>query len=967
MAAGANQVGQVITKYRSCGYHRRMVAVAGPRPLLLERDAELARLGALLGQAYAGSGSVVTITGPAGIGKTELLAAVHRIARERGFRALRARGRELEADMAFSVVRQLLEQPVLSASPSERRRLLSGPARAGAGALGLAAGDSPASEFAAMHGLYWLSVNLADRKPLLLTVDDLQWVDRPSLSWLGYLGPRTAESPMLVVLTVRAGDSRGQAKPAAAVTDDPSVYRMGLSALSPGSVAALVRTELGSAASAEFCAACWELAGGNPLYVRELLAAARNEGLSGAGGSVPALRTLASSAVGALTLTRLARLGPEAVSLARALAVLGSQTEVAVAADLASLDPAAAELVADELAAAQILAPARPLDFFHPLIGEAVYADLGLGARRLAHRRAAGILDRAGAADRVAAHLLASGPADDAWVVDRLSAAAETAWERGAAGVAASYLRRALAEPATLAERPALLRRLGIAEWATGEPAAIGHLEEALTEARDNTAIAAAAGPLANAYIIADQADVAVAVLQRAIARIRPTDPRLAWRLDGAAALAGLMDDRTAPAALRTVDRLQASLGESADPPARVLVAIAHAAMRRACPPEEAAQLVERALAREPYPPRPNASAAIVVTLLGLEAFETLQQLCDDMLRVRRRSAVQELIGVASFLAWALYRRGELADAEAQARWAVEHATGIWAIDALAHLVETLVERDALDDAATELQRMVPPLGSHTVVVAGYLVARGRLRMAQGRSVEALQDFLASGGRCERLGIVDGLYDWRTEAAVAYTVLGQAPEARRLARAAVEVARGFGRPRALGLALRAAGLAEGGQRGLGLLSEAVAVLEQSQAPVELARALTDYGAAVRRAGQRTRARGQLERGLDLAHHWGAHRIASQARAELIAAGAKPRRDAITGRDALTASELRVARLAAAGKTNREIAQALFITTKTASTHLSHAYRKLDVTRRSQLAEALVSKTPARGGQAAPIS
>jgi DNA-binding CsgD family transcriptional regulator len=115
---------------------------------------------------------------------------------------------------------------------------------------------------------------------------------------------------------------------------------------------------------------------------------------------------------------------------------------------------------------------------------------------------------------------------------------------------------------------------------------------------------------------------------------------------------------------------------------------------------------------------------------------------------------------------------------------------------------------------------------------------------------------------------------------------------------------------------------------------------------------------VRRAAQRTTARGQLERGLDLAHHWGARRIASQARAELIAAGAKPRRDAITGRDALTASELRVARLAAAGRTNREIAQELFITTKTAEAHLSRAYRKLDVTRRTQLAEALVSKTPA---------
>jgi DNA-binding CsgD family transcriptional regulator len=906
---------------------------------------------------------VVAISGPAGIGKTELLAAVHRLAGAQGFRSLRARGRELEAGMAFSVVRQLLEQPVLSAPAGERRRLLAGPARAGAGALGLAAGDAPASEFAAVHGLYWLCANLAERQPLLLTVDDLQWVDGPSLSWLAYLGPRAAESPMLVVTTVREGDPRGRANSVAAAADDPSVHRLELSALSVASVAALVRAELGPAASAGSCSACWELAGGNPLYVRELLAAARNEGLSGADDSITELRALASSAVGALVLGRLARLGPDAVSLAQALAVLGSQTEVGVAAELAGLEPAAAELTADGLAAAQILAPARPLDFFHPVIGEAVYADLALGARRLAHRRAAAILDRAGAADRVAAHLLATGPASDAWVVERLSAAAAIARERGAAEVAASYLRRALAEPATPAERPELLRRLGVAEWAAGEPVAIGHLEEALNEACDGTAMAAAAGPLANAYLISDQADVAVAVLERAAARIRPTDPRLALRLDGAAALAGLMDDRTAAAALRRVDRLEDSLDEVADPPARVLVVIAHAAGRRARPPEEAERMVERALAREPYPPRPNASAAIIVTLLGIEAFGKLQRLCDDMLRAaRRRSAVQELIGVASFWAWALYRRGELADAEVQARWALEHATGIWAIDALAHLVETLVERDALDDAATELRRMAPPLASHTVVVAAYLVARGRLRMAQGRSDEALRDFLASGERCERLGIDDTLYGWRSEAAIAHALLGHVAEARRLARASLEVARAFGLPRALGVALRAAGLAEGGERGLDLLAEAVAVLERSQAPVELARALTDHGAALRRAGQRTKARAQLERGLDLAHHWGARRIAGQARAELIAAGAKPRRDAITGRDALTASELRVARLAAAGKTNREIAQELFITTKTASAHLSRAYRKLDVTRRGQLAEALVSKTPAVGRQ-----
>jgi DNA-binding CsgD family transcriptional regulator len=325
----------------------------------------------------------------------------------------------------------------------------------------------------------------------------------------------------------------------------------------------------------------------------------------------------------------------------------------------------------------------------------------------------------------------------------------------------------------------------------------------------------------------------------------------------------------------------------------------------------------------------------------------------------RRRSAVQELIGIASFSAWALYRRGELADAEAQARWATERATGIYAIDAPAHLIEILIERDALADAQEELARLTPPLDSHSIVAVTYLMARGRLRAAQGRHTEALQDFLACGERCERLGIVLAVYPWRSEAATSNASLGRTQEGRRLARAEVAIARTFGRPRALGVALRSEGLVESGERSLALLAEAVAVLERSQAPVELARALTDHGAALRRAGQRSQARAALERGLDMAHHWGARRIAGQARAELVAAGAKPRRDAITGRDALTASELRVARLAAEGKTNREIAQSLFITTKTASAHLSRVYRKLDVSRRSQLADALLATAPER--------
>jgi DNA-binding CsgD family transcriptional regulator len=932
-------------------------ANAADQPLL-ERDAELGRLDSMLAKASAGGGGVVRVSGPAGIGKSELLAAVRQRAVSQGLQSLSACGRELETEMAFAVVRQLLEPALLPAAPAERRRLLRGPASAGAAVLGLTAGAAPDSEFAAIHGLYWLCASLAERGPLLLTVDDVHWVDGPSLSWLGYFGRRAAELPVLVVVGVRDGDPLSRAPAVLAVTTDPAVQAMKLAPLSPDSVATLVRGQLGAQVSSEFCMACWELARGNPLYVRELLAAARAERLAGGAADAAALRAAAPAAVGASVLARLTRMGPEAVALARGLAVLGSNHEVAVTAELAELDVIAAELLADALTAAQILAPIRPLDFYHPLIREAVYADMPLGARRLMHRRAAAILDRPGAADRVAAHLLATGPAGDAWVSERLSAAAEHAQERGASEVAASYLRRALAEPPDAAERAALLLRLGSTEWRSGQPAAIAHLEEALETADDPQTIVTAAYALGHAHVYSDRIDMAVAVFQRAGERIGSAHPQLVLQLSSASALAGLADDRTAQEASRVLDKLRGLLEELPDPPLALPVAVAQDTMRRGRSAQascESEQLIEQVLAGKPYPPPITVCNPIIATLIGLEAFGTIRRLCEDIIAdARQRSAVHELVGVASFYSWALHRLGELADAESFARSALERASGIHAYGALAHLVETLIDRDALADAEAELAGMTAPLDSHSVLVVPFLMARGRLHAERGRPAEALQDFLACGERCARLGIVLPVWPWRPAAAVAYACLGRTGEGRELARAEVALARAVERPRALGVALRAEGLVEAGDHGLALLAEAVSVLERSPAPVELARALTDYGAALRRAGQRGQARVPLERGLDLAHHLGARRIAGQARAELIAAGAKPRRDAITGRDALTASELRVARLAAEGMSNREIAQALFITAKTASVHLSRVYRKLDVTRRDQLAEALLA-------------
>jgi DNA-binding CsgD family transcriptional regulator len=188
--------------------------------------------------------------------------------------------------------------------------------------------------------------------------------------------------------------------------------------------------------------------------------------------------------------------------------------------------------------------------------------------------------------------------------------------------------------------------------------------------------------------------------------------------------------------------------------------------------------------------------------------------------------------------------------------------------------------------------------------------------------------------------------------ALALLSAGEPEDAQKLAQEELELARAFGAPRTLGMALRAAGIVTGGQGGRDLLDEAVSVLEYSPAALEHARALADFGAALRRANRRSEAREPLRRALDLATRCGADLLAARAWEELAATGARPRKAHLTGVEALTASERRIADMAAKGMSNPEIAQALFLTRRTVETHLTHVYQKLEIASRDQLPAAL---------------
>jgi DNA-binding CsgD family transcriptional regulator len=240
------------------------------------------------------------------------------------------------------------------------------------------------------------------------------------------------------------------------------------------------------------------------------------------------------------------------------------------------------------------------------------------------------------------------------------------------------------------------------------------------------------------------------------------------------------------------------------------------------------------------------------------------------------------------------------------------------------------------------------------------LLARGRLRAATGDSAAAIEDLIATGDRVADWGLSNpAMTPWRSSAVAPLLAAQARTEAIRLATEELRLARRWGAPRAIGVALRALGTARGGQRGIQLLSEAAATLRDARSPVEQGRALFELGASLRRGGARAEAREHLRRCLDLAHRYGAIALADQAREELLVAGARPRRDALRGRDALTSSELRVARLAAEGRTNKEIAQLLFITQRTVETHLTSGYAKLGIRSRRDLERVLHTQDSAQ--------
>jgi DNA-binding CsgD family transcriptional regulator len=928
------------------------------RPLL-ERDGELAALHGAIGAARSGEGRLVAIEGAAGIGKTRLLGEARSLSSE--FEVLSARAGELETDFAFGVVRQLFEGEIASAPTDVRAELLSGAASLAGPLLAGVPNEAGAAEtsFAMLHGLYWLAANFALRQPTLLLVDDLHWSDEPSLRWLAYLVKRLEGLPLLVVVATRPPEQAGTPAMVFEIVTDPLATVIRPSALGQQSAGMLAETRFGLEPEMAFAAALREASGGNPLYLSAILDAVARQHIAPTAEQAPRLLELGGEALSRGVAIRLSRLSEAAAALLRAAAILGDQTDLSLAASLARLDKAAALKAAGALVHGDLLERDTPIAFGHPVVRSAVLEEMSAGERMDLHRRAAEVLlDNGAVPERAATYLMSTLPDRDLFVVDTLRRAAQRSLSRGAPDAAVSYLRSALDEPPRPWDRPDVLGELGIAETENFEPeAAAEHFRQALdgfddVAQRPDLALGFvyAVGPLA------DRAPEAVELLRQLTARSRGSDNGYEY-LD-ALIVAAQYDGRLYPIARDQWDIVNAS---DRDEPVRSGVLLAAGAIeeaRRGIDRSCAIELARRAVAS----PTAGARERLYGVVNAVEALILAGEVADAELALRAgieeaRRAGDRYASAAYHLWRAIARveRGDLLAAEEDLD--VPEVVSFAALETplayrAAYVAEVLVPRGEHQQAEALLStvRAAEVQPGHRIL---FLRSRGCVLLETGRPEEAVTDFRAVGEIAESLGIDNPAFcPWRSHAALALHRLGHMDEARELARAELELSRRWGAPRIVGVSLRALELVEGNKTGEGLLRAAVDVLEGTPARLEHGRALIDLGAALRRANSRSEAREHLRDGIDLAHQCGATVLVTRGNEELAATGARARNVMLSGLESLTASERRVAQMAAEEVSNKEIAQALFVTVKTVEVHLSRVYRKLDIQSRRELAGAL---------------
>ena len=930
---------------------------------LVERERELAVLRDVMTGAADGRGALVVAEGHGGIGKTRLLEEAAAVAGSAGLEVLQASGHDLEGEFAYGVALQLLQRRIVRAPAAERDAVLEGAASL-ARPLLEGVEPLPAAE-ALQHGLFWIVSNLADRRPALIVVDDAHLADTPSLRFLLYLAQRVEELPVAVALAVRPGEAGEREALIGRLRSHPATTPLALAPLTAEGVGWLAADHGFAGADAAFVRACAEATGGNPFLVKELLSVLRAQGIEGRAADAARVGEIGPTAVAHAVWLALERLPAEATALARAAAVLGDGAALRHAARLAAVDADAAAAGATALADAGILRPAADLSFVHAIVRAAVYDDLSAHERSHAHAVAARILDgdaHVGAGD-VAAHLLSTGAVGEPWAAEAIRTAAAAAETSRDPGTARRLLLRLLDEPLDDAGRAATLLALARAESALTEGEPAGRLEAALGLLGDADQRVAVLLQLGRTLHQAGRFSDAAATFQRGLDE-QPADPELLADLRSGWANAALWDPQQGSEALGEAMATVTSIVDPATVAERTALAnVAGALTLRGEQRELAVDLALRAwgggaLLREAGPEEPG-YFALAPTLGWADDLDTTREVYASVADAAWRQGLVIPFATAMYgVGGTLFFRGALAEAIAALQSAFDaerYGWGQFVTGAMWMLSRALIESGEVAEAErvlaldAERERELAATPDFTAVQG----ARAYLHLAKGDPERAGAEAKAAGRTAALIGVANpAFFPWRPALISSHLALGRIREATATADEQLEAARRWGAPSVVGGALadRARAEEDPEARAAGL-DEAVATLARSPNRLTHAHALVDLGAA-RRAFDAEGARGALREGLDMADRCGASPLVARARHELVAAGGRPRRSRTTGAAALTPAELRVARMAVDGLTNREIAERLFVTVKAVKFHLGNAYRKLGIGAREELAAAL---------------
>ncbi len=928
---------------------------------LVDRHEQLALLHSVLADSDEGAGRVVLVSGPIASGKTEVLQSWSEHAEKSGALVVSAVASADEQALPLAVIGQLVRH---IEAPEQARRavaLLDEGIRL-ASTTAHDPGQTQAALAAVLHGLCVQLLDLAAERTVLISVDDVHHADELSLQCILYVARRMRRARMLLILTDRMPPQLTHPLLQGELLRQPHCRLMRLSLLPAGAVGELIGEHLGRAAADRLQRVIHDISGGNPLLVNALIEDHR------ATGPAPAAEPAIGDAFVRAVLSCLYRADCPVMATARAIAVLGDGARRSLVADVVGQGMSTVNAAYDTLTLAGLL---RDDWFRHTAVRQAVLDSMTAGELTALHRRAAATLHGDGAASElVARHLALGGDLDEPWMVDVVHDAVEVVTARGDLRTALAHLRTAGRADTDEEQRLATTVNTAAIEWRVDPSTTTRHLAVLTAAVSTGKLSAAQTAVTVKQLMWHGYVDKAVDALRAGLSRMRH-----------AASSSGIM--------LATVQLWLAFLYPDTlrlladqNPP------LFPAAAEPNAPPvfdQTTGASAQRLLRAVEGPSGPDA-----VTDLGRQATQILQHVRSDDTTIETvMVAISSLIHTDQLdaaAAWcdqmvaeegprapmwqALFtaarasisgRQGDLITAEDESHQALslmsDKGWGVALGWPLATGALVSLARGCPDRAAEYLNVPVPEALFRTPFGLHYLRARGQHHLAAGRYEAAVRDHLMCGERMRRWNMDSpAVIPWRSDAAAALTALGRPDEARRL----VEEQLTMGQPaqsRVRGISLRAlAEVTDRPQVRLSLLREAAEHFADCGNRAELAGTLAALSSSSRALGRINEADTLARRAHEMAVQCGAAGLAATLTDE------NPRPQCgrtvvsdIKGRTAdLSDAERRVAALAARGFTNRQIASELYVSVSTVEQHLTRVYRKLEVSRRTDLPPWLVN-------------